>query len=860
MSSIFISYRRVGALVHARALFERLRHEFGPNEVFIDLEGVDYGLDFIDILNEQLNGCQVMLAVIDPQWATAVDKQGRRRIDREFDYVRVEIVTALGRGIRTVPVLIDGAEMPDASDLPEPLRPLTRRNALMLDFNRFDAEISRLIGVIRKILAAPSAGARGPSEGAGAQQKEAIRLRDEVERTGRETEARRLAQDSERQVAEEAARKTKEAEAFGVQQEEERKAQEETLRLKRQVEAQRIREEAEQRAKAEEVAERAREAEKLRENQELERQAKGQEELREREEADRKNKEAEALRVAQVAQRQAAEEDARKAQEAEVLRTQEETERRANAEEAACRAKQLETLRQRQEVERRAKEEKSLRLRQEAVPSAEDAVECRLTEEAERGIVAQHAEEAQALHEQQKVERTTDVQVQRLGEESGGIEREAAEDSTPRANEHVELSQPFSAAITESRLAPPARVSAVVRLAAKLLCALLVSALALILILEIPWASNPEAKDGRGTAATFVDPGSLVVTDDGTVFVLDVVKIRKISRLGDVTTIKSPTSPDHSLAAINIASNGASTVYASGCGSTVRLAPSVVVAGESEPCANALAVDQTGKVFLAEGSAIVEIAENGSRKILAGAIDAQGDEDGIGGNARFRAPQALAIDPSGNVFVVDGESALVRKVSPVGVVTTVAGGATSKEDRVDGRGRAAKFNRPQGIVIDHSGNAYVGEMSGLRKIAPDGQVSTISGEAFFVVWPGLTVDTLDNVYVTAHTQVDKIAPNGSIRVLAGASESGNVDGAPGVGRLGFVAAIAVDGSGTVFVADSGNLNIRTIAPDGTITTLAGAGPVASNAVLLALVHIGIGLIWAGLLWLLFRRRGNFLLA
>jgi TIR domain-containing protein len=156
MSSIFISYRRVGALVHARALFERLRHEFGPNEVFIDLEGVDYGLDFVDILNEQLNGCQVMLAVIDPQWATATDRHGRRRIERENDYVRTEIVTALSRGIRTVPVLVDGAEMPDASDLPEPLRPLTRRNALVLDFSRFDAEVSRLIGVIRKILAAPA--------------------------------------------------------------------------------------------------------------------------------------------------------------------------------------------------------------------------------------------------------------------------------------------------------------------------------------------------------------------------------------------------------------------------------------------------------------------------------------------------------------------------------------------------------------------------------------------------------------------------------------------------------------------------------------------------------------------------------
>ncbi len=152
MSAIFISYRRVGALVHARALFERLRNEFGPNEVFIDLEGIDYGIDFVDVLNEQLTGCQVMLALIDPQWASATDRQGRRRIDREHDFVRTEIVTALSRGIRTVPVLIDGAEMPDPEDLPESLRPLTRRNALVLDFNRFDAEIARLIGAIRRII------------------------------------------------------------------------------------------------------------------------------------------------------------------------------------------------------------------------------------------------------------------------------------------------------------------------------------------------------------------------------------------------------------------------------------------------------------------------------------------------------------------------------------------------------------------------------------------------------------------------------------------------------------------------------------------------------------------------------------
>jgi cytochrome c5 len=157
MSAIFISYRRVGALVHARAIFERLRNEFGPNDVFIDLDGIQYGVDFIEVLNEQLNGCRVMLALIDPQWATAKDRRGQPRISQSSDYVRIEIETALRRGVRTVPVLIDGAEMPDAEDLPESLRPLARRNALFLDFSRFDAEITRLIGVIRPILMASQA-------------------------------------------------------------------------------------------------------------------------------------------------------------------------------------------------------------------------------------------------------------------------------------------------------------------------------------------------------------------------------------------------------------------------------------------------------------------------------------------------------------------------------------------------------------------------------------------------------------------------------------------------------------------------------------------------------------------------------
>lgn len=106
----------------------------------------------------------MLLALIDPGWATARDRQGQRRLDRANDFVRIEIATALNRGIRVVPILLGDAEMPDADMLPDDLKLLVRRHGLVLDFQRFDAEVARLVGVIRKILASP---AKEPEPGLG---------------------------------------------------------------------------------------------------------------------------------------------------------------------------------------------------------------------------------------------------------------------------------------------------------------------------------------------------------------------------------------------------------------------------------------------------------------------------------------------------------------------------------------------------------------------------------------------------------------------------------------------------------------------------------------------------------------------
>jgi len=151
-AGIFISYRRHEALKEARAIFEKLSREFGAGQVFIDLEGLDYGVDFVESLDRQLQHCEVMLALIGPGWLDSPDGHGGRRLDDANDFVRIELRTALQRNIRVVPVLFDGAPMPRTADLPADLEALARRNKIDLDFTRFDADIGRLVSSLRKIL------------------------------------------------------------------------------------------------------------------------------------------------------------------------------------------------------------------------------------------------------------------------------------------------------------------------------------------------------------------------------------------------------------------------------------------------------------------------------------------------------------------------------------------------------------------------------------------------------------------------------------------------------------------------------------------------------------------------------------
>jgi len=143
---VFISYRRDDSRYQAHRIFEAFKKKLSRENVFMDIDSIPLGHDFVDVLKEWVGQCEIFLALVGPGWVSCSDPQtGKLRLDNPNDFVRVEIREALARGIPVVPVLIDGASMPDEKQLPEDLRLLARRHAEFVDFRTFDPDVRRLI-------------------------------------------------------------------------------------------------------------------------------------------------------------------------------------------------------------------------------------------------------------------------------------------------------------------------------------------------------------------------------------------------------------------------------------------------------------------------------------------------------------------------------------------------------------------------------------------------------------------------------------------------------------------------------------------------------------------------------------------
>jgi TIR domain len=149
---IFISYRREDTEGQAGRLYHDLVRAFGANRIFIDVAGIELGIDFRKAIEDKISSCGILLSLMGPRWLDAKNEAGHRRLEYPMDFVRLETATALKRGIPVIPVLVQNASMPRPDQLPEELRDLTFRNASVLTHARWDSDTAVLIKGLKRLI------------------------------------------------------------------------------------------------------------------------------------------------------------------------------------------------------------------------------------------------------------------------------------------------------------------------------------------------------------------------------------------------------------------------------------------------------------------------------------------------------------------------------------------------------------------------------------------------------------------------------------------------------------------------------------------------------------------------------------
>src|SRR5829696_6411414 len=201
---VFMSYRRDDTDFPAGWLYERLISHLGRGQVFKDVDSIELGDDFVEIITSAVGSCDVLLALIGDRWLEVTNDTGQRRLDDPHDFVRLELEAALKRKVRVIPILLGAASMPTADQLPASLSKLTRRQALQLTPARFEADIGRLLRVLVRTLAEQQAQrdakAQAQREAKAKSQQDAeaeeVAAREAEARAAREAEAR-AARDAE---------------------------------------------------------------------------------------------------------------------------------------------------------------------------------------------------------------------------------------------------------------------------------------------------------------------------------------------------------------------------------------------------------------------------------------------------------------------------------------------------------------------------------------------------------------------------------------------------------------------------------------------------------------------------------------
>jgi sugar lactone lactonase YvrE len=256
-----------------------------------------------------------------------------------------------------------------------------------------------------------------------------------------------------------------------------------------------------------------------------------------------------------------------------------------------------------------------------------------------------------------------------------------------------------------------------------------------------------------------------------------------------------------------------------------------------------IAIDTAGNLFIADtaNARIRKVTPSGVISTVAGnGTQGYGGDGGPATSALLSDPLGVAVDTAGNLFIADMDNARIRKVTPDGLMSTVAGNGTQGLGGDDGPATSAQFFYPQGVAVDATGNLFIADTanSRIRKVTPGGLISTVAGTSqgysgdggpatsAQINYPkGVAVDAAGNLFIADNERIRKVTPDGLISTVAGNGTSGySGDGGPAISaQFWGLICVAVDAAGNLFIADQMNARIRKVTPDGVISTVAGNG-------------------------------------
>ncbi len=327
---------------------------------------------------------------------------------------------------------------------------------------------------------------------------------------------------------------------------------------------------------------------------------------------------------------------------------------------------------------------------------------------------------------------------------------------------------------------------------------------------------------GPATAARIEGPRGVAVDGAGNLYIADFSdgRVRRVAANGIITTV---------------AGNGGAGYSGDGGAAT----------GARLYWPTGVAVDAAGNLYIADSgnNRVRTVAAAGTISTLAGNGSAYSGDGGPATSAQLNGPWGLAVDASGDVYIAATSDNVIRKVAANGIITTVAGTGTWGYSGDDGPATGAQLYEPEGVAVDAAGDIYIADAFNavVRKVAANGIIRTVAGTG---TWgysgdggpatgaqlsepEGVAVDAAGNLYIvdTSSVVVRKVAANGIITTVAGTGANGfSGDGGPAASaQLTWPQGVAMDVSGNLYIADSGNNAIRKVAADGTITTVAGTG-------------------------------------